>query len=154
MKKAVFRYSRAVTKGLKKVTNLFQVGLFPHKKVKFAHLSTKQVCNVKKKHFQCLVNVNVNFLIYMIEISVEYTKKVKFAKWRSLWRHIWRHHILTNFKNAKIISEIPSTSNLRRNKKSCVFKRELFINPKWRPKDGLVQVITWFRVLFGINKHE
>ena len=38
----------------------------------------------KRNHFQCLVNVNVNFLIYMIEISVEYTKKVKFAKWRSL----------------------------------------------------------------------
>ena len=48
---------------------------FPHKKVQFAHFSTKkkQVCNVKKKHFQCFVNVNVNFLIYMIEISVEYT---------------------------------------------------------------------------------
>ena len=73
MKKAVFRYSRAVTKELKKVTNLFQIGLFPHKKVKFAHFSTKQVCNVKKKHFQFLVDVNVNFLIYMIEISVEYT---------------------------------------------------------------------------------
>ena len=82
MKEAVFRYSRALTKGLKKVTNLFQVGLFPHKKVKFAHFSTKQVCNVKKKHFQCLVNVNVNFLIYMIEISVEYTNSK--AKWRSL----------------------------------------------------------------------
>ena len=27
----------------------------------------------KRNHFQCLVNVNVNFLIYMIEISVEYT---------------------------------------------------------------------------------
>ena len=26
----------AVTKGLKKVTNLFQIDLFPHKKVKFA----------------------------------------------------------------------------------------------------------------------
>ena len=82
MKKAVFRYSRAVAKGLKKVTNLFQIGLFPHKKVKFAHFSTKQACNVKKKHFQCLVNVNVNFLIYMIEISVEYTNSK--AKWRSL----------------------------------------------------------------------
>ena len=69
----LFLYSPAVTKGLKKVTNLFQIGLFPHKKVKFGHSSTKQVCNVKKKHFQCLVNVNVNFLIYMIEISVEYT---------------------------------------------------------------------------------
>ena len=82
VKKAVFRYSRAVTKELKKVTNLFQSGLFPHKKVKFVHFSTKQVCNVKKKHFQCLVNVNVNFLIYMIEISVEYTNSK--AKWRSL----------------------------------------------------------------------
>ena len=40
---------------LKKVTNLFQIGLFPHKKVKFANFSTKQICNVKKKHFQCLV---------------------------------------------------------------------------------------------------
>ena len=27
-----FRYSPTVTKGLKKVTNLFQIGLFPHKK--------------------------------------------------------------------------------------------------------------------------
>ena len=50
-----FRYSPAVTKGLKKVTNLFQIGLFPHKKVKFAYFSTKQVCNVKKKNFQCLI---------------------------------------------------------------------------------------------------
>ena len=50
-----FRYSPAVTKGLKKVTNMFQIGLFPHKKVKFAHFSTKQVCNVKKKNFQCLI---------------------------------------------------------------------------------------------------
>ena len=58
-----FRYSPAVTKGLKKVTNLFQIGLFPHKKVKFAHFSTKQVCNVKKKNFQRLINVNSNFLI-------------------------------------------------------------------------------------------
>ena len=29
----------------------------------FANFSTKQVCNVKKRHFQCLVNVNGNFLI-------------------------------------------------------------------------------------------
>ena len=57
-----FRYSPAVTTGLKRVTNLFQIGLFPHK-VKFAHFSTKQVCNVKKKNFQCLINVNDNFLI-------------------------------------------------------------------------------------------
>ena len=66
-----FRYSPAVTKGLKKVTNLFRIGLFPHKKVKFAHCSTKQVCNVKKKTLLCLINVNGNFLIQMIEISVE-----------------------------------------------------------------------------------
>ena len=39
---------------LKKVTNLFQIGLFPHKKAKFAKFRTKQVCNVKKKPFQCL----------------------------------------------------------------------------------------------------
>ena len=32
---------KCVTKGLKKVTNLFRIGLFPHKKVKFAHCSTK-----------------------------------------------------------------------------------------------------------------
>ena len=36
---------------------------FPHKKVKFFNFNTKQVCNVKKKHFQCLLNVNGNFLI-------------------------------------------------------------------------------------------
>ena len=66
-----FRYSPAVTKGLKKVTNLLQISLFPHKKVKSAYFSTKQVCNVKKKNLQCLINVNGNFLIQMIEISVE-----------------------------------------------------------------------------------
>ena len=43
-----FRYFPAVTKGLKKATNLFQIGLFPHKKVEFAHFSTKKFCNVKK----------------------------------------------------------------------------------------------------------
>ena len=58
-----FADSPAVTKGLKKVTNLLLIGLFPNKKVKFAHFSTKQVCNVKKKNFQCLINVNSNFLI-------------------------------------------------------------------------------------------
>ena len=58
-----FRYSPAVTKGLKQVTNLFRIGLFPHKKVKFAHCSTKQVCNVKKKNLLCLIKVNGNFLI-------------------------------------------------------------------------------------------
>ena len=45
-----FRYSPAVTKGLKKATNLFQIALFPHKKVKFTHFWTKQVCSVKKKN--------------------------------------------------------------------------------------------------------
>ena len=64
-----FRYSPAVTKGLKKVTNLFRISLFPHKKVKFAHCSTKQVCNVKKKNLLCLIKVN--YVIQMIEISVE-----------------------------------------------------------------------------------
>ena len=34
------------------------------------------------------------------------------AKWRSLWRHIWRRHILANLNNSKIISQIPSCSNL------------------------------------------
>ena len=58
-----FRYSPAVTKGLKKATNLFQIALFPHKKVKFTHFGTKQVCSVKKKNQQCLINVNSNFLI-------------------------------------------------------------------------------------------
>ena len=33
---------------------------FTHKIVKFAHFSAKQVCNVKKKNFQCLINVNGN----------------------------------------------------------------------------------------------
>ena len=50
-----FRCCPAVTKGLKKVTNLFQIGLFPHKKVKFAKFSTKQVYNVTMKQFQCLL---------------------------------------------------------------------------------------------------
>ena len=58
-----FADSSAVIKGLKKVTNLFQIGVFPHKKVKFAHFSTKQVCNVKKKNFQSLIKVKRNFLI-------------------------------------------------------------------------------------------
>ena len=61
----------AVTKGLKKVTSLFQAGLFPHQKVKFAYFSAKQVCNAKMKNLQCLINGNGNFLIQMIEISVE-----------------------------------------------------------------------------------
>ena len=55
-----FRYSPAVTIGLKKVTNLFQIGLFHRKKVKFAHFGTKQVCNMKK-NFQCLINFNAIF---------------------------------------------------------------------------------------------
>ena len=93
-----FRYSPAVTKGLKKVTNLLQIG--PFQIVKFANFSTKQVCNVKKGHFQCLVNVNGNFLIYMIEMSIEYTNSKK--KRRSLCRHIWRHHILTNLNNPSL----------------------------------------------------
>ena len=63
MKNAVFFYLPAVTKGLKKVTNLFRIGLFPHKIVKFAHRSTKQVCNVQKKNLQRLINVNSNFRI-------------------------------------------------------------------------------------------
>ena len=58
-----FRYSPAVTKGLKKVINLFQIVFFPHKKVKITHFRTKQVCSVKKKNLQCLINVNSNFLI-------------------------------------------------------------------------------------------
>ena len=66
-----FRYSPAFTKGLKKVTNLFRIGLFPHKKVKFAYCSTKKVCNVKKKNLLCLIKVKGNFLIQMIKISVE-----------------------------------------------------------------------------------
>ena len=43
-----FRYFPAVTKGLKKATNLSQIGLFPRKKVEFSHFSTKKFCNVKK----------------------------------------------------------------------------------------------------------
>ena len=50
-----FRCCPAVTKGLKKVTNLFQIDLFPHKKVKFAKFSTKQVYNVTMKQLQCLL---------------------------------------------------------------------------------------------------
>ena len=37
--------------------------LLDMKKVQFAHFSTKQVCNVKTKNFQCLINVNSSFLI-------------------------------------------------------------------------------------------
>ena len=44
-----FCYSPAVIKGLKKVTNLFQIGLYPRKTVKFAKFSKKQVCNVKRR---------------------------------------------------------------------------------------------------------
>ena len=35
-----FATRRPSPKGLKKVTIFFQIGLFPHKKVKFAHFST------------------------------------------------------------------------------------------------------------------
>ena len=65
---------------LKKVTNLFQTGLFPHKKVKFAKLSTKQVCNVKKRPLQCLMLKKVTNLF---QIGLFAHKKVKFAKFRT-----------------------------------------------------------------------
>ena len=84
MKKEVFRYSRTITKGLKKVTNLFQIGLFPHKKSQICPFQHETDCNVKKKQFQCLVNVNVNFLIYMIEILYQLNTLIPKAKWRSL----------------------------------------------------------------------
>ena len=79
-----FHYSPAVTKGLKKVTNLFQIGLFPHKKSQICPFQHETDCNVKKKQFQCLVNVNVNFLIYMIEILYQLNTLIPKAKWRSL----------------------------------------------------------------------
>ena len=60
---AVFSLLAGRHQRLNKVTTLFQIGLFPHKKGKFANFKTKQVCNVKKENFQRLINVNSNFLI-------------------------------------------------------------------------------------------
>ena len=77
------------------------------------------------------------------------------AKWRSLWRHVWRHHILTNLNNAKIISQIPSSSNLLL--KNRVFKlrgsqRLMFINPRWRPKYGFrLHAFLWCFLLKDLD---
>ena len=46
-----FRYFQAVTIGLKKVTNLFQIVLFPHEKSQICPFQHGQFCNVKKKNF-------------------------------------------------------------------------------------------------------
>ena len=54
-----FRYSPAIIKGLKKVTNSFQTDLYPHKTVTFAKFSKKQVCNVRKKQLQCLLSLRL-----------------------------------------------------------------------------------------------
>ena len=50
-----FRYSLAVTKGLKKVTNFFKLAFFQYITVKFNKFSTKHVCTEKKEQFQGLM---------------------------------------------------------------------------------------------------
>ena len=51
VKNAFFSYSPAVIIGVKKVTNLFQIGIFPHKKGQICPFQHEQFCNVKKKNF-------------------------------------------------------------------------------------------------------
>ena len=46
---------------LKKVTNLFQIRLFPYKRVKFTKFSTKKVCKVRKKKFPCFMLITLIF---------------------------------------------------------------------------------------------
>ena len=111
-----FRYSPAVTKGLKKVTNLFQIGLFPHKKVKFAYFSTKQVCNVKKKNFQCLIHL-------LLMITRKYA--IICVKWRSIvqrYIHVIESDLCANvrfFALMKVSSRCWSPFHAN----ECVFSR-------------------------------
>ena len=44
---------------LKKVTSLFQIRLFPYKRVKFTKFSPKKVCQVRKKEFPCFMLITV-----------------------------------------------------------------------------------------------
>ena len=46
---------------LKKVTSLFQIRLFPYKRVKFTKFSPKKVCQVRKKEFPCFMLITVMF---------------------------------------------------------------------------------------------
>ena len=57
MKKCVFFFAthRQSLRVKESYQNLFQIGLYPRKTVKFAKFSKKQVCNVKKKQLQCLL---------------------------------------------------------------------------------------------------
>ena len=106
-----FRYSPAVTIGFKKFTNLFQIGLFPHKKKSNLPISArKSFVMWKRRTSNVQLMLTAIFLFRWLRYQLN-TLIVK-AKWRSLWRHMWRHHILTNLNNAKIISQIPSSSNL------------------------------------------
>ena len=76
------------------------------------------LCNSSKHIFfeHCaLAGLNGNFIIQMISwIRCLILKTIG----RSLWRHIWHDHILT-----ATISQIPSSSNILSNNKSCVFIR-------------------------------
>ena len=93
-----FRCCPAVTKGLKKVTNLFQIDLFPHKKVKFAKFSTKQVYNVTMKQLQCLLlNYLSKWKVSLILRSVQFTPfcvsdaenfTILWNSWRLLIRYL------------------------------------------------------------------
>ena len=101
---------------LKKVTNLFQIGLFPHKKVKFAYFSTKQVCNVKKKNFQCLIHL-------LLIITRKYA--IICVKWRSIvqrYIHVIESDLCANvrfFALMKVSSRCWSPFHAN----ECVFSR-------------------------------
>lgn len=46
---------------LKKVTNLFQIMLFPYKRVKFTKFSPRKVCKVRKKELPCFMLITLIF---------------------------------------------------------------------------------------------
>ena len=114
--KVIFTHSLSHTKGSKKVTNLFQIGLFPHKKVKFAYFSTKQVCNVKKKTFQCLIHL-------LLIITRKYA--IICVKWRSIvqrYIHVIESDLCANvrfFALMKVSSRCWSPFHAN----ECVFSR-------------------------------
>ena len=94
MKSAVFSLLPAVTKGLKKVTSLFQISLFPHKKVKFAHFSIS--CNVKKN---CDVMYNNNAkIISQIPSSSNLLLKNRVFKLRGNQRFVYKSKMATKIR--------------------------------------------------------
>ena len=103
---------------------------FPHKKSNFSISTRNRFVTWRRS------TSNVDLMLMSIfSLSVENTNSKR--KRRSLWRHIWRHRILTNLNNAKIMFQIPSSSNILPNKNRVFLEqiKGLFINPRWRPKE-------------------